>query len=88
VQLLHFAAAPLTLNPTTAVTIRGLTCRGGESLAGWLARAHDGRQRTALLGDCDADMADPVGGPQQAYAETAATLSQLLDRLVDLCWAA
>ena len=59
----------------------------GESLAGWLARARDGRQRTALLGDCDADdVADPVGGPQQAYAETAATLSQLLDRLVDLCW--
>src|SRR5260370_28528213 len=42
-QLLHFAAAPLTLNPTTAVTIRGFTCRGGASLAGSLAPAHDGR---------------------------------------------
>lgn len=79
-----------------AFTLRELVRRGGgvgrrppgESLADWLARAHDGRQRTALLGDCaDDDVADPVGGPQRAYAETAATLSLLLDRLVELCWA-
>jgi protein-tyrosine phosphatase len=78
-----------------AFTLRELVRRGaatggrppGEGLADWLARAHDGRQRTALLGDCaDDDVADPVGGPQSGYAETAATLSRLLDRLVELCW--
>jgi protein-tyrosine phosphatase len=78
-----------------AFTLRELVRRGGaigcrppgECLADWLARAHDGRQRAALLGDCAADdVADPIGGPQQRYTETAATLSHLVNRLVDLCW--
>jgi len=78
-----------------AFTLRELVRRGGaigrrppgESLADWLARAHDGRQRTALLGGCaDDDVADPIGGPQRGYDETAATLSRLLDRLAELCW--
>jgi protein-tyrosine-phosphatase len=61
----------------------------GESLAGWLARAHAGRQRAALLGDSAADdVADPTGGPQRGYTETAAILSGLADRLVHLCWGA
>jgi protein-tyrosine phosphatase len=61
----------------------------GESLAGWLARAHAGRERAALLGDSgDDDVADPTGGPQRGYTETAAILSQLLDRLADLGWGA
>jgi protein-tyrosine phosphatase len=80
-----------------AFTLRELVRRGGaigcrppgQSLAGWLARAHDGRQRAALLGDSPGDdVADPIGGPQRAYAETAATLSELLDRLAGLCWPA
>jgi protein-tyrosine phosphatase len=80
-----------------AFTLRELIRRGGavgpraagEDLAGWLARAHDGRERTALLGDSAADdMADPTGGPPAGYAETAAVLSGLLDQLVGLCWAA
>jgi protein-tyrosine phosphatase len=80
-----------------AFTLRELVRRGdvvgprapAESLAGWLARAHDGRERTALLGDSAADdVADPTGGPPGAYTETAAILSGLIDRLVDLCWAA
>jgi protein-tyrosine phosphatase len=79
-----------------AFTIKELVRRGEaigprgpeESLAGWLARAHDGRERTALLGDSDADdVADPIGGPPQRYTETAAILSGLLDRLAELCWA-
>jgi protein-tyrosine phosphatase len=76
-------------------TLRELVRRGtkigprapGESLAGWLARAHEGRERAALLGDSpDDDVADPVGGPQHAYTETAAILSDLLDQLVYLGW--
>jgi hypothetical protein len=59
----------------------------GESLASWLGRAHEGRERAALLGDSpDDDVADPAGGAQWAYAETAAVLSELVDRLVALCW--
>jgi protein-tyrosine phosphatase len=61
--------------------------RPGESLAGWLARAHAGRERAALLGDsADDDVADPTGGPQRGYTKTAAILSGLADQLVRLCW--
>ena len=78
-----------------AFTLRELVRRGGavgpraarEDLAAWLTRVHDGRERTALLGDSPIDdVADPVGGPQGGYAETAALLSGLLDQLVGLCW--
>ena len=59
----------------------------GETVAGWLARAHAGRERTALLGDsADDDVADPTGGPQRGYTQTAAILSRLADQLVRLCW--
>jgi protein-tyrosine phosphatase len=61
--------------------------RPGESLAGWLARAHAGRQRTALLGSsADDEVADPAGGPQRGYEQAAAALSQLIGRLAELCW--
>jgi protein-tyrosine phosphatase len=78
-----------------AFTVKELVRRGerlgprapGESLAGWLARAHEGRERAALLGEsADDDVADPAGGPQRGYAETAAALSGLFGRLTDLCW--
>ena len=80
-----------------AFTLKELVRRGeaagsrapGQDLAGWLARAHDGRERTALLGDSAADdVADPTGGPPDGYTETAAILGGLLDRLAGLCWAA
>jgi protein-tyrosine phosphatase len=76
-------------------TLRELVRRGsaigrrsqGESLAAWLARAHDGRERAALLGDSpDDDVADPAGGPPYGYTQTAGILNGLLDRLVELCW--
>jgi protein-tyrosine phosphatase len=79
----------------SAFTLKELVRRGeaigrrpaAESLADWLARAHEGRQRAALLGDSpDDDIADPIGGPPHGYTETAALLSQLLNRLVELCW--
>jgi len=61
--------------------------RPGESLPGWLNRAQAGRQRTALLGSsADDDVADPAGGPPHGYELAAAFLSQLIDRLVELCW--
>lgn len=78
-----------------AFTLKELVRRGealgprapGESLAGWLARVHDGRERGALLGESAADdVADPAGGPQRGYSEAAAALSDLVDRLVSLCW--
>jgi protein-tyrosine phosphatase len=78
-----------------AFTLRELVRRGtaigprsrGESLASWLGRVHEGRERVALLGDSpEDDVADPAGGAQWAYAETAAVLSELVDRLVALCW--
>jgi protein-tyrosine-phosphatase len=78
-----------------AFTLRELVRRGGaigprrpeESLGAWLARAHHGRERAALLGDSPTDdVADPAGGPPQGYAETAEVLSGLLDQLVSLCW--
>jgi low molecular weight protein-tyrosine phosphatase len=79
-----------------AFTLKELVRRGdavgprapGQDLADWLARAHDGRERAALLGDSAADdVADPTGGPPGGYAETAAILGGLLDQLAGLCWA-
>jgi protein-tyrosine phosphatase len=59
----------------------------GEPLAEWLARLHEGRQRTALLGDSpDDDVADPIGGPPRAFEATAAVLDGLLARLVESGW--
>jgi protein-tyrosine phosphatase len=79
-----------------AFTLKELVRRGqqigprlaGEPLAGWVRRAHQGRDRSALLGDStDDDVADPTGGPLEAYALTAAELDHLLAQLVDLAWA-
>ena len=58
-----------------------------EPLADWLSRAHGARDHRSLLGDCPLDdVADPFGGPPQAYAGTAALLDRLVMRLVALCW--
>ena len=78
-----------------AFTLKELVRRGeeigpakpGEPLADWLARVHEGRERAALLGESPVDdVADPMGGPPQAYADTAALLDELMGRLVGLCW--
>ena len=61
--------------------------RSGEELAGWLARAGAGRERTDLLGASrDDDVADPIGGPQSGYDAMAALLAELVERLVGLAW--
>jgi protein-tyrosine-phosphatase len=76
-----------------AFTLKELVRRGeavgvrpaSEPLAGWLARVHDARDRGSLLGDgWYDDVADPIGGAPQAYADCAALLDQLVTRLVAL----
>ncbi len=93
---LRYAVAEAPAAWPRTFTIKEIVRRGGalgprlpgQSLAAWLARAHDGRQRTALLGDsADDDVADPAGGPRRGYIQTAALLSGLADDLVSLCWA-
>jgi protein-tyrosine phosphatase len=78
-----------------AFTLKELVRRGeeigpakpGEPLADWLARVHEGRERAALVGDSRTDdVADPMGGRPQAYADTAALLDDLIGRLAGLCW--
>jgi protein-tyrosine phosphatase len=79
-----------------AFTLKELVRRGeqigprppGEPLSRWLSRIHAGRERTSLLGDSlDDDVADPAGGPLRAYADTAALLDHLVERLTGLGWA-
>jgi protein-tyrosine phosphatase len=78
-----------------AFTLKELVRRGSEAgrrpaeepLADWLARVHDGRRRADLIGDDPADdVADPVGGPDRLYLETADELEDLVGRLVDLAF--
>lgn len=78
-----------------AFTLKELVRRGeeagprapAESLTDWLARVHHGRERMALLGGSPADdVADPMGGPPQAYSDTVILLDDLVHRLAWLCW--
>jgi protein-tyrosine phosphatase len=62
--------------------------RPHEPFAGWIARAHAGRERTSLLGNsAEDDVADPAGGSLRAYADTADLLDRLVTRLAELGWA-
>ena len=79
-----------------AFTLRELIRRGerigprppGEPFAGWLSRAHDGRQRAALLGDsAEDDVPDPAGQPLRAYEDVARLLDRSVARLAELGWA-
>jgi protein-tyrosine phosphatase len=79
-----------------AFTLKELVRRGerigprspGEPFAAWLARAHDGRDRTSLLGgSADDDVPDPAGAPRRAYADAAGLLDGLMARLTELGWA-
>lgn len=78
-----------------AFTLKELVRRGeqigprppGEPWARWLSRVHEGRSRAALLGDSGTDdVADPAGGPYRGYADTAALLDRLVNRLAELGW--
>lgn len=59
--------------------------RSGQSLEAWLAAVSAGRRMSDMAGDSrDDDVADPVGGPKQAYDQTAALLEDLTARLARL----
>ena len=79
-----------------AFTLRELIRRGerigprrpGEPLSGWLSRAHEGRERVALLGDSpDDDVPDPAGQPLRAYEDVARLLDRSVARQAELGWA-
>jgi protein-tyrosine phosphatase len=60
-----------------------------ETVAAWVARMAQGRDLQVMLGvgtDPDLDIADPIGGPPEAYRRTAALLDDLLGRLVARLW--
>lgn len=93
-QVRHAVVADPAAWPRT-FTLKELIQRGGQvgprargqPVAGWLARAHAGRDRATLLGDSPGDdVADPFGGAPEEYKTTAAVLDDLTDRLVALCW--
>jgi protein-tyrosine phosphatase len=78
-----------------AFTLRELARRGaqagprvpGEPLAGWLARAHAGRTRLALLGDGEPDdVADPTGGRLGDYERAAAQIASAVGVIAGLGW--
>jgi protein-tyrosine phosphatase len=95
----HHLRYAVTTEPrawASAFTLKELLRRGerighrppGEPLSVWLSRVHAGRERISLLGDCaEDDVADPAGGPLQAYVETADLLDRLVTRLAELGWA-
>lgn len=59
----------------------------GEPLDDWVSRVNAGRERGDVLGlSGDDDVADPIGLDRKAYERTAAELTDLIDRLVDLAW--
>lgn len=63
--------------------------RAEQPLADWLDAVHAGRTASGLMGeDLGDDVADPIGGPDRLYEETAVELAGLVDRLVDLAFAA
>ena len=87
VVLLDGDAWPVTF------TLRELVRRGeargsrqqDETVDAWLARLHEGRQRTDLVGSSsEDDVDDPLGGPLDAYRDMARELGDLVDRMAGL----
>lgn len=61
--------------------------RADQPLGEWLAVLHRGRTARELLAeDPRDDVADPIGGPDSLYEETASELTELVDRAVDLAF--
>lgn len=59
--------------------------RPGQALGDWLGEVAGGRRASDLMGDSrDDDVADPIGGPKQAYDHTAQELEGLTERLAKL----
>ena len=59
----------------------------GEALDDWLARVHEGRQRSELLGaSLEDDVIDPTGSAFTDHDATARELLDLVGRFVRLAW--
>jgi protein-tyrosine phosphatase len=59
----------------------------GQPFDEWVEKVHAGRNRADLLGSSPIDdVADPIGMSAAVYERTAAELSGLVDRLVELGW--
>lgn len=58
-----------------------------EPVGAWLARVHEGRERSDLLGESpEDDVADPMGGPLAGYLAAAELLDERLGTLTELLW--
>jgi protein-tyrosine phosphatase len=77
-------------------TLREIVRRGeaigpraeGRTLDDWLASVHGDRRHADLVGQSTPDdIADPMGGPAEAYRAMLADVSALLDSLYRLAWA-
>ena len=59
----------------------------GEPLVTWIARVHEGRERSDLLGASSVDdLADPTGGTVAEHEDTVEELEALLAQVVQLAW--
>lgn len=57
----------------------------GEAVEDWIARLHDGRETTDLLGASPSDdVDDPYGGSPEQYAATKVELADLTAQLAEL----
>ena len=56
-----------------------------ESVREWLAHMHQGRDRAGLVGNsAHDDVADPLGGPLDAYRDTAREIGALVEAMAGL----
>jgi hypothetical protein len=61
--------------------------RSDEALGEWLARLHEGRRHTDLVGDSPHDdIADPMGGSSDDYRRMLEDVSALTQSLSQLAW--
>jgi protein-tyrosine phosphatase len=59
----------------------------GQTLAAWLERVADGRERTDLVGrSAEDDVDDPLGGSLADYRATATEIADLILRMARLLW--
>jgi protein-tyrosine phosphatase len=67
---------------------RHMGARGAaEDLGAWLARLHDGRLRTDLMGESpDDDVMDPMGGTPDDYRRMLTEVAALTRTLRNLAW--
>jgi protein-tyrosine phosphatase len=93
----HVREAVLADPPSFAktFTLREIVRRGqekgqrrtGEALGEWLARLHEGRRHTDLVGDSPLDdIADPMGGSSDDYRRMLEDVSALTQSLHQLAW--